>query len=169
MRSIEAQFRDRTEAGQLLAEKLISYAKAENVLVLALPRGGVPVGFQVARALHVPLDILVVRKLGLPGREELAMGAIASGGVRILNKPVIRWARVSNAAIDAITAREQVELERRELAYRGHASAPQVSGKIIVLIDDGIATEFIGVSQSQIASPDFKTDEAHQTSSSFGR
>ena len=134
------RFRDRTEAGQLLAKKLSKYANRKDVLILALPRGGVPVGFEVAKALNAPLDILVVRKLGVPGQEELAMGAIATGGVRVLNEEVIRQARISDQLIEAVTAREQSELRRRELAYRGHATPPQISGKTIILVDDGIAT-----------------------------
>jgi putative phosphoribosyl transferase len=134
------RFRDRTEAGQLLAKKLSKYANRKDVLILALPRGGVPVGFEVANALNAPLDILVVRKLGVPGQEELAMGAIATGGVRVLNEEVIGQAGISDQVIEAVTAREQNELRRRELAYRGDATAPQISGNKIILVDDGIAT-----------------------------
>jgi putative phosphoribosyl transferase len=134
------RFRDRTEAGQLLAKKLSKYANRRDVVVLALPRGGVPVGFQVANTLNAPLDILVVRKLGLPSQEELAMGAIATGGVRVLNEEVISQAGISDQVIEAVTAREQKELNRRELAYRGDAAPPQINGKTIILVDDGIAT-----------------------------
>src|SRR5918996_621719 len=112
-------FRDRTEAGRLLAAKLTAYAGRPDVLVLALPRGGVPVAFEVARALHAPLDVFLVRKLGLPGHEELAMGAIATGGVRVLNEEVVRRSRIPGRVIDEVAAEEQQELERRERAYRG--------------------------------------------------
>jgi putative phosphoribosyl transferase len=134
------RFRDRTEAGQLLAEKLGQYANRKEVLVSALPRGGVPVAFEVGNALSTPLDIFVVRKLGVPGNEELAMGAIATGGVRVLNYDVIRAAGISDDVIDFVTAREQVELKRRELAYRGDFPVPEISGRIVILVDDGIAT-----------------------------
>src|SRR2546421_11732952 len=110
------QFRDRTEAGQVLAARLTAYSHRPDVLVLALPRGGVPVAFEVARALHAPLDVLVVRKLGVPGYEELAMGAIASGGVRVLNDDVVRSLRIPGEVIDAVTGEERQELERRERA-----------------------------------------------------
>ena len=133
-------FRDRKEAGHLLARKLAKYANREDVLVLALPRGGVPVGFEVATALNVPLDILVVRKLGVPGHEELAMGAIATGGVRVLNEEVISQCGISDHDFEAISTREQSELRRRERAYRGDAAPPQISGHRIILVDDGIAT-----------------------------
>ena len=133
-------FQDRKEAGHLLARKLAKYANGKNVLILALPRGGVPVGFEVASALNVPLDILVVRKLGVPGHEELAMGAIATGGVRVLNEEVISQCGISDHDIEAVSAREQSELRRRERAYRGDAAPPQISGQTIILIDDGIAT-----------------------------
>src|SRR5882672_679554 len=112
-------FRDRTEAGRLLAEKLSAYARRPDVIVLALPRGGVPVGFEVAKALGAPLDLFLVRKLGVPGHEELAMGALASGGVRLLNDQVVRGLRIPDAAIEAVTAAERQELERRERDYRG--------------------------------------------------
>jgi putative phosphoribosyl transferase len=134
------KFRDRTHAGRLLAKKLSKYANHKEVLILALPRGGVAVGFEVANALNAPLDIFVVRKLGVPGEEELAMGAIATGGVRVLNEEVIGQTGISDQVIEAVSAREQDELRRRELAYRGHASLSQVSGKTIILVDDGIAT-----------------------------
>jgi predicted phosphoribosyltransferase len=134
------RFRDRTEAGQRLAKKLGRYANRKDVLILALPRGGVPVGFEVANALNAPLDILVVRKLGVPGQEELAMGAIANGGVRVLNQEVISRAGITDQVIEAVTARELKELRRRELAYRGDTAAPQISGKTIILVDNGIAT-----------------------------
>jgi putative phosphoribosyl transferase len=134
------QFRDRNEAGQLLAGKLLRYANREDVLVLALPRGGVPVGFEVAKTLHAPLDIIVVRKLGVPGREELAMGAIAPGNVRVIEAGVVQQVQVSSQMIDAVAANEQIELERREKVYRGDAPGPEVRAKIIILVDDGLAT-----------------------------
>ena len=133
-------FRNRIEAGQLLAEKLTRYANQPNVIVLGLPRGGVPVAFGVAKALRVPLDVFVVRKLGTPGRRELAMGAIATGGVRVLNEEVVGGLGIPMDVIDAVTAEERQELKRRELAYRGSYSEPEVRGKTVILIDDGIAT-----------------------------
>src|SRR5579859_6322526 len=122
------QFRDRREAGRILARKLTAYAGRPDVLVLALPRGGVPVAFEVARALRVPLDVFLVRKLGLPDHEELAMGAIASGDVWVLNKDVVRTFRVPHDVVEAVAAREWQELERREGAYRGGRPAPDVRG-----------------------------------------
>jgi putative phosphoribosyl transferase len=133
-------FRDRTDAGRQLAAKLAAYADRSDVLVLALPRGGVPVAFQVARELHAPLDVFLVRKLGVPGHEELAMGAIASGGVRVLNEDVVRMLRISDDVIDAVGAEEQQELERRERTYRGNRPAPDVRGRTVILVDDGLAT-----------------------------
>ena len=133
-------YRDRTDAGQRLAAQLMDYADRPDVLVLALPRGGVPVAFEVARALRVPLDIFLVRKLGVPGHEELAMGAIASGGVRVLNDDVMRYLDIPGEVIDAVAAREQRELERREHLYRGDRPATDVSGKTVILVDDGLAT-----------------------------
>src|SRR5437588_3716105 len=114
-----ARFRDRQEAGQALARKLQQYAGRPNVIILALPRGGVPVGYEIAHALHVPLDLLVVRKLGVPGHEELAMGAIASGGIRVLHETVIQHLGLSAAVIEHATREEERELLRRERAYRG--------------------------------------------------
>src|SRR5215216_1317878 len=122
-------FRDRTEAGKYLATKLLSYKDRPDALVLALPRGGVPVAFEVAKKLKVPLDIFLVRKLGVPGHQELAMGAIASGGIRVLNKSVVNHLEIPPEVIDYVTKREQNELERREKAYRDHRNAPKVSGK----------------------------------------
>jgi len=133
-------FRDRTDAGKYLATKLLSYKDRPDVLVLALPRGGVPVAFEVAQALHVPLDIFLVRKLGVPGHEELAMGAISTGGVRVLNEDTVDYLRIPDHIIDAIAAEELKELERRELAYRGNHPEPDVKGKTVILIDDGLAT-----------------------------
>src|SRR5918996_5545289 len=134
------RFRDRTEAGRLLAEKLAAYAHRPDVIVLALPRGGVPVAYEVARALGAPLDVFLVRKLGLPGHEELAMGAIASGGVRVLNDQVVRALRIPDYVIDAVAAWENQELVRREQLYRGDRPPPDVHGRTVILIDDGLAT-----------------------------
>jgi predicted phosphoribosyltransferase len=134
------QFRNRAEAGQQLAKRLMKYAGRPDLLVLALPRGGVPVGYEVAQALNAPLDVFVVRKLGVPGHEELAMGAIASGGVRVVNGEVIESLRIPNEVIDAAAARELRELERRERAYRDDRPAPDVQGRTVILVDDGIAT-----------------------------
>lgn len=133
-------FRNRSEAGQALAKKLLAYAHRNDVLVLALPRGGVPVAYEVATALQVPLDVFIIRKLGVPGREELAMGAIASGGVRVLNHEIRNYLRIREPEIEAIGAREQKELERRERLYRGDRPAPDVSGRTVILVDDGLAT-----------------------------
>jgi predicted phosphoribosyltransferase len=133
-------FRDRSEAGRLLAAKLRAYTNRPDVLVLALPRGGVPVAFEVARALGAPLDVFVVRKLGVPGHEELAMGAVATGAVRVLNEDVVRGRRIPNYVIDRIAEREQQELERREREYRGDSPPPEVRGRIVILVDDGLAT-----------------------------
>lgn len=140
-----ALFRDRTEAGRVLAERVLaehlkSSAPDSNLLVLALPRGGVPVGFEVARALHADFDIFLVRKLGLPGEEELAVGAIASGGVRVLNDDLIRYLRVPFGVIEQLTEREQRELERREHLYRDDRPPVQVRDRTVVLVDDGLAT-----------------------------
>ena len=133
-------FRDRAAAGRLLAEKLTAYAGRTDVLVLALPRGGVPVAFEVAQALEVPLDVFVVRKLGVPGHEELAMGAIASGGITVLNEDVIQALHPPLRVIEAVAAREFQELGRRERAYRGDRPAIDVHGKVVILVDDGMAT-----------------------------
>jgi putative phosphoribosyl transferase len=135
-----SHFRDRYAAGRQLAAKLVAYANRPDVVVLALPRGGVPVGYEVARALGAPLDVFVVRKLGLPWNEELAMGAIASGGVRVLDPDLIRFARVSEDEVQRITAAEQAELERRERRYRGDRPFPDLRGKTVILVDDGLAT-----------------------------
>lgn len=135
-----ATFKDRTEAGKLLATKLSTYANRADVLVLGLPRGGVPVGFEVAKALNAPLDVFMVRKLGVPGQEELAMGAIASGGVRVLNAEVVRSLRISTETIDRVADLEQQELQRREKLYRGDCSAPNYTGRTIIVVDDGLAT-----------------------------
>ncbi|MFL6333931.1 MAG: phosphoribosyltransferase [Pyrinomonadaceae bacterium] len=133
-------YRDRTEAGKRLVAQLKDYADRPDVLVLALPRGGVPVAFEVARALRAPLDIFLVRKLGVPGHEELAMGAIATGGVRVLNDDVLDYMGIRGEVIDAVAADELQELERRERAYRDDRPAPDVKGKTVILVDDGLAT-----------------------------
>ena len=133
-------FRDRAQAGQLLSHKLKAYADRADVLILALPRGGVPVAREIARSLHAPLDVFLVRKLGAPGQEELAMGAIASGGVRVLNHEVVEALGVSSRVIDSVTARESRELARREHLYRDGRPAPAVAGKTVILVDDGLAT-----------------------------
>lgn len=137
---MDRPFATRREAGEKLANKLSLYANRPDVLVLALPRGGVPVAYEVARALHAPLDVFVVRKLGLPGYEELAMGAIATGGVRILNKELTTAMEIPDSLIDAITRREQQELQRRERLYRGDRPLPNVRGRTVILVDDGLAT-----------------------------
>ena len=134
------RFRDRGEAGRLLATTLRAYAGRPDVLVLALPRGGVPVAYEVARALGAPLDVFLVRKLGVPGHEELAMGAVATGGVRVLNDDVVRALQIPDSMIDAVAAREQHELARRERLYRANRPPPDVRGRTVILVDDGLAT-----------------------------
>lgn len=133
-------FVDRRAAGRELAEHLSGYAGRDDVVVLGLPRGGVPVAYEVARALGAPLDMLVVRKLGVPGHEELAMGAIASGGVEVRNDQVIADARVGEGLIEAVAGHERIELERRERTYRGHRAPLEVAGRTVVVVDDGLAT-----------------------------
>jgi putative phosphoribosyl transferase len=133
-----AAFKDRTHAGRVLAEKLKHYRDNPDVVVLALPRGGVPVAFEVAQTLHAPLDVFIVRKLGVPGHEEYAMGAIATGGVRVLNPDLAGM--IPSSAVDAVAAREQQELERRERLYRGDRPPVQIEGRIVILVDDGLAT-----------------------------
>src|SRR3979411_748170 len=133
-------FRDRREAGRLLAEKLAAYANRPDVLVLACPRAGVAVAVGGARALGAPLDVLVVRKLGVPGYEELAMGAVATGGVRVLNDQIVDRLGIPDHLIDAVAAREQQELSRRELLYRGGRPPPNIRGRTVILVDDGLAT-----------------------------
>jgi len=133
-------FLDRREAGAELAKRLGHLRDRDDVIVLALPRGGVPVAYEVARALNAPLDVFLVRKLGLPGHEELAMGAIASGGVRVLTPYVVHFHKVPGEVIDAIAAREQAELERREHAYRHGRPPLNLAGRTVVLVDDGLAT-----------------------------
>ena len=137
---MEGIFPDRAEAGRLLGLKLSKYAGREDVIVLGLPRGGVPVAYEVARALRVPLDVFMVRKLGVPGFEELAVGAIASGGVRVLNDEVANALPNRDEIIAAVTQRETSELERREREYRDGRPAPEISGRTVILIDDGLAT-----------------------------
>ena len=134
------RFRNRNEAGRLLAKKLTAYANRPDVLVLALPRGGVPVAYEVARALGAPLDVFVVRKLGVPGYEELAMGAVATGGARVLNDQIVQRLGIPQSIIDAVAAREQQELARRECLYRGGRPPPDVRGRTVILADDGLAT-----------------------------
>ena len=133
-------FQDRSGAGRILANALAEFRDDRTVIVLALPRGGVPVGYEVARSLHVPLDIFVVRKLGAPGQEELAIGALAGGGVRVLNQEVVNVLGISSQAVDRVAEREQPELERRERQYRGGRPALDVRGHTVILVDDGLAT-----------------------------
>lgn len=134
-------FKNRQDAGQKLAEKLTEYAAGrDDVLILALPRGGVPVAFEAAKKFNAPLDVFLVRKLGVPGHEELAMGAIASGGVRVLNESVVASLNIPERVINEVAKREQLELERRERAYRDSLPAPEIEGKTVILIDDGLAT-----------------------------
>ncbi|PYL53252.1 MAG: phosphoribosyl transferase [Verrucomicrobia bacterium] len=137
---MERAFSNRIEAGRELAEKLDKYAGREDVIVLGLPRGGVPVAYEVAKRLHVPLDVFIVRKLGVPGFEELAAGAIASGGVRVLNQDVMRAIPYADEAIEAVTAKETAELERREQLYREGRPPPELRDRIVILVDDGLAT-----------------------------
>ena len=137
---MERAFANRTEAGRLLAEKLVNYAGRADVIVLGLPRGGVPVAFEVAQRLGALLDVFIVRKLGVPGFEELAAGAIASGGVRVLNEDVMRSIPHADEAIDAVTIRETAELERREQIYREGRPPPELRDRIVILVDDGLAT-----------------------------
>lgn len=135
------QFRDRADAGRRLAQALARWENARDLLVLALPRGGVPVGYEIARALYAPLDVFVVRKLGVPGQEELAMGAVASGGIRVLNQEVVAaLGRFAPGAIEEATAREVAEVRRREEQYRGARPFPDLKGKTVILVDDGLAT-----------------------------
>lgn len=139
------RFRDRIEAGQLLGREIAARlgvidGAIDDAIVLALPRGGVPVGAEVAKTLGVPLDAFIVRKLGVPGHEELAMGAIASGGVRVLNRDVLDYARVTQQQLDAVAAREERELARREAEYRGNRAPLDVRGRTVIIVDDGLAT-----------------------------
>jgi putative phosphoribosyl transferase len=133
-------FADRHDAGRRLGAALNPYAGHGDLLVLALPRGGVPVGFHVAQALGAPLEVFIVRKLGFPGQPELAMGAVASGGIRVLNQDVVRQFAIPDSVLDRVAAQEQHEIERRERDYRGNRPWPDLSGKTVILVDDGIAT-----------------------------
>ena len=142
---MSTRFLNRQDAGRQLAARLAGYANDPSVLVLGLPRGGVPVAYEVARGLEAPLDVFVVRKLGVPGHRELAMGAIASGGVRVLNRDVIDAWRISPSAVDAVAEQELLEIERQEKAFRGNAPVPQariqeLSGRTLIIVDDGLAT-----------------------------
>ena len=137
---MEGGFPNRAEAGRLLGLKLSKYAGGDDVIVLGLPRGGVPVAYEVAQALRVPLDVFIVRKLGVPGFEELAVGAIASGGVRVLNDDVVRALPNANEIIEAVTQREIAEMQRREDQYRDSRPPPQIENRTVILIDDGLAT-----------------------------
>ena len=137
---MEGAFPNREEAGRLLAGKLEKYAGRNDVIVLGLPRGGVPVAYEVAQRLGVPLDVFIVRKLGVPGFEELAAGAIASGGVRVLNEDVLRALPKADQIIESVTAKETAELERREKSYRDDRPAPELRDRVVILVDDGLAT-----------------------------
>jgi putative phosphoribosyl transferase len=134
------RFRDRKEAGQLLALELLQYKDSRDVLILALPRGGVPVAHEIASVLHCPLDVLVVRKLGVPGHEEMAMGAIATGGIRLINPDIVSALGITPEAVEKVERKEEVELFRRERSYRGNRSPLDTNNKTIILVDDGIAT-----------------------------
>jgi predicted phosphoribosyltransferase len=135
-----ALFKDRVDAGRKLAKELSKYANRSDVLILALPRGGVPVAFEVAKELNVKMDVFIVRKLGVPGNEELAMGAIASDNIRVLNEDVVRSFQIPDRVIDMVAENELRELERREYTYRGDRPKPEISGSTVILIDDGLAT-----------------------------
>ena len=137
---MEGAFPNREEAGRLLAGKLEKYAGRNDVIVLGLPRGGVPVAYEVAQRLGVPLDVFIVRKLGVPGFEELAAGAIASGGVRVLNEDVLRALPKADQIIESVTAKETAEMERREKSYRDDRPAPELRDRVVILVDDGLAT-----------------------------
>lgn len=133
-------FANRREAGDWLADKLATYEGRQDAVVLALPRGGVPVAFEIAQALHLPLDVMLVRKLGVPGHEELAMGAIAGGGVRVLNEDIVHSLNIPPLAIERVAEAEQREMERRNQAYREGRAGPDIKGKTVILVDDGMAT-----------------------------
>jgi len=137
---MSARFQNREEAGRILAAKLMIYANRPETIVLALPRGGVPIGYEIASALNLPLDVMIVRKLGVPGHEELAMGAIASGGVRVLNRSVIESLRIPPDSLEVVEKREALELMRREATYRGNRQPIYLKGKTVILVDDGVAT-----------------------------
>src|SRR4029450_13428171 len=134
------RFRDRTDAGRQLAARLAAYAARDDVIVLGLPRGGVAVGIEVARSLRVPFDVFLVRKLGVPGHPELAMGAVAAGGVRVLSEELLRELTISNTVVDQVTARERQELERRDRLYRGDRPSLVLTDRTVIVIDDGLAT-----------------------------
>ena len=136
----EERYQNRRDAGRKLARALKGFANRDDVVILALPRGGVPVGYEIAGELRAPLDIFLVRKLGVPGHEELAMGAIATGGVRVLNEDVIRQLRISEEQIEAVSRAEERELRRREQEYRGGEEPPNLAGRVCILVDDGLAT-----------------------------
>jgi putative phosphoribosyl transferase len=136
----ETQFRNRSEAGKLLASKLTQYANRPDVLVLGIPRGGIPVAFEVAIALNAPLDICLVRKLGVPGNQELAMGAIATGGFEVLNEDLLDWLRISGHTIAEVADLELQELQHHDCIYRGNRSLPTIRDRIVILVDDGLAT-----------------------------
>ncbi len=137
---MQKQFQNRAEAGRQLAAKLTEFKNRRDVVVFALPRGGVPVGFEVAKALNAPLDVFIVRKLGVPGQEELAFGAIASGGTTVFNEELVRALRLPPALLERVVEKEQKELERREKLYRHGKAAPDLGGKIVIIVDDGLAT-----------------------------
>ncbi|WP_227515500.1 phosphoribosyltransferase [Marinobacter salinus] len=137
---VKLPINNRIEAGQALARAMSRYRGREDLLVLGLPRGGVPVAYEIAADLNVQLDLMLVRKLGTPGQKELAMGAIASGGIRVLNDEIVGALGISDEAIERVASEEQQELERREQAYRGDRSRPEIEGKCIILVDDGLAT-----------------------------
>jgi predicted phosphoribosyltransferase len=137
---MNARFKNREEAGRILAAKLMIYANRQDTVVLALPRGGVPIGYEISRALNLPLDVMIVRKLGVPGHEELAMGAIASGGVRVLNRSVIESLRIPPDSLEAVEKREALELMRREATYRGNRHPIPLKEKTVILVEDGVAT-----------------------------
>jgi predicted phosphoribosyltransferase len=140
LREVFVHFQDRTEAGHVLAQNLQAYRNRPNVLVLALPRGGVPVAYEVARELNAPLDVFIVRKLGVPGHEELAMGAIATGEIRVLHERIIQELGISRHTLDMVTANEKQELARREFLYRRGEPAPVIHDRTVIIIDDGLAT-----------------------------
>ncbi len=136
----ETRFRNRTEAGKLLASKLTQYANRPDVFVLGIPRGGIPVAFEVTTALNAPLDICLVQKLGVPGNKELAMGAISTEGVQVLNEDLLDWLRISGHTIAKVGERELQELQRRDRVYRGERRLPNIRDRIVIVVDDGLAT-----------------------------